>query len=162
MFRAPALPDGRRLVEAVRKWGGLDENSAYFYLLMAERFGATSIVAHDADEGGRGAALRGFVLGLALPDEPEGLFVWQVAVDPATRGEGLGSRMLHRLIERERPRALLAHVAEGNDPSERLFRGVARRLEADCAVEDGFARADFPDNHAAERFFRIGPLSGAR
>jgi diaminobutyrate acetyltransferase len=155
-FESPSITDGAALWRLAHRAGGLDVNSSYAYLLWCRDFANTSVVAR-ADE-----QVVGFVTGYTRPDAPMVLFVWQVAVDPAWRGEGVAAGMLDALLGRVRGRGvshLETTITPENVASHRLFRGLATRLEA--AVDDGsvlFEMSVFPDGHEAEQLIRLGPF----
>jgi L-2,4-diaminobutyric acid acetyltransferase len=133
----------------------VDTNSRYSYLLLSEYFDKTCVVATD-DTG-----LIGFATGFALPDEPETLFIWQIAVADAGRGRGIASGMLEHLVSRRRPtpfRFLEATVTPDNRASAKLFQGFADRRGVPCEQDVLFDRDDFGGDHAAEVRFRIGPF----
>lgn len=157
VLRAAHRGDGASLWALVKAAGTLELNSAYFYLLFAEHFGRTCLVA---EEGGR---VLGGIIAYRPPEEQGSLFVWQIGVLEEARGRGLGKRMLHAILGLpacEGVTHLTATVAQSNLASERLFRGFARETEVPCEVSEFFTQALFPSGHAheAERLFRIGPL----
>lgn len=134
----------------------VDTNSPYSYLMLGEYFADNCAVAE------RDGELVGFVTGFRPFEDPETLFIWQVAVDESVRGHGVASRLLDHVAERPRVprlRYLEATVTPGNEPSKRLFRGFAQRWKTECHEEELFARSDFPregERHEAEIRFRIG------
>jgi len=135
----------------------LDTNSPYAYLLVARDFGATSVVARDVE------GVAGFVSAYRRPDDPETVFVWQVAVAERARRQGLAARMLGAVVDRLRPRGvrfLEATVTPSNDASARLFQGLARDLGAGWRSEELFPASTFPpgEPHEAELLVRIGPF----
>lgn len=156
-FRSPRPDDGREMWRIARDSGALDLNSPYAYVLAGDHFAATSVVA-DAGDG----ALAGFVTAYVPPDEPDVVFVWQVAVDHSHRGEGLGRRLLHEVIERvadDRVRAMAATVTPSNEASRRLFRSVARDRGAEYREDPHFAAQLFPgEGHEPENRLLISPL----
>ncbi|MTV25745.1 diaminobutyrate acetyltransferase [Nitriliruptoraceae bacterium ZYF776] len=154
VLRHPTLQDGAALYELVRDGGGLDRNSPYAYLLLADRFSATSLVAEEA------GGTAGFIAGLPLPEDPGTLFVWQIGVAPSHRGRGLGRRMLVDLAQRSGARYLEASVTPSNTASRRLFRGFARELGVPCHESAWLEAGHFPagEDHEPEDRFRIGPL----
>ena len=61
-------------------------STLYAYLLLAEHFSDTCVLAESA--GGR---IDGFISAYVLPDRPDVLFVWQVAVHARARGHRLAA-----------------------------------------------------------------------
>lgn len=155
-FRHPVPGDGAALWRLARDSGGLDLNSAYYYLAFCARFGRSSIVAEHE---GR---VKGFITGLLHPD-PATLFVWQVGVDPSARGLGIASGMLDALVQSDPcsgVRRLDTTVTPSNEASMALFHSFARRWGAEVE-ESVFLRAeDFPEegDHEAEHLLSIAPL----
>ncbi|MGO2112384.1 MAG: diaminobutyrate acetyltransferase [Pseudoclavibacter sp.] len=138
----------------------LDLNSSYMYLLLVRDFADTCRVAVDGDE------VVAFVLGYRRSEDPETLFVWQVAVAESHRGEGLASRLVDDLVaanvDAEDPiRFVETTVTEDNLASRNLFGSLARRWNTKLVTESLFEEAHFPDSHDAERLHIIGPV-GAR
>ena len=164
-YEVPRPDDGAELWRMARDSKTLDLNSPYTYLLCASHFAESSVVARVA---GRPA---GFVFGYLRPDAPDTLFVWQIAVDTAYRGRGIGLGMLTALTDRLRPagcRFLECSVTPDNGASAALFSGFARSagvpLRNDRVL---FSAAQFPhtetDNalpHQEEVLYRIGPFDG--
>lgn len=154
-LRRPTVDDGAALWRIAHDSRTLDLNASYAYLLWCRDFAGTSIVA---DVAGQPA---GFVSGYLRPDAPDTLMVWQVAVDEAHRGRGLGRRMLDELVDRqERPvRVLETTITADNEASINLFGSFAAGRGADVRREPLFEPGHFPDGHDAELLFRIGPLA---
>jgi L-2,4-diaminobutyric acid acetyltransferase len=153
----PQVGDGPDLWRLARDSGELDLNSPYCYLLWCRDFSQTSVVARA------GRTVVGFVTGHVRPDAADTLFVWQVAVSRAYRGQRVGRRMLDRLasvMHRLGCRYLEATVSPGNVPSARMFTSFARAQAAPLAWSGGFDAAMFPDHHEREDLVRIGPLRG--
>lgn len=150
----PTLPDAARLWGIARDSGALDLNSSYAYLLWCHDFADTSVVAR------RGADVVGFVTGYLRPNAPDTLMVWQVAVDPASRGQGVAGRLLDGLLDRLAPtvRYLETTVTEDNIASNRMFQALADRRSAGIDRAPLFRSTDFPDRHETEYRYRIGPL----
>lgn len=139
---------------SLAKANGLDENSPYAYLLWAEYFRDSLIVAADADD-----APVGFVTAFLRPDEPTTVFVWQIGVDDSHRRRGIAGRLLDELFERTGATVLEATVTPSNSASETLFRRFGDRHGLPVTVEPLFGEELFPPGHEAERRFRIGPAS---
>lgn len=151
----PLRPDdGPALAAFVRGCGVLDPNSTYAYVLLADRFGDHGVVAEDE---GR---LLGFVTGFRDPRDPRTLFLWQIGVAAEARGRGVGGALLDAFVALEANRsaeALETTIAEGNAPSEALFRAFARRLGATFTPVGAYASA-LLDGKPEERLVRIAPL----
>lgn len=140
----------------------LDTNSPYAYLLVCSHFASTSLVA---DEPGSGD-LAGFVASYRLPEDPEVLFVWQVAVHADRRRRSIGLRMLTRLLQQPANlgvRQVLATVTPSNHASSRLFRTFAATVGAPCVTVEQYQSSLFPDvGHEAEVAYRVGPIPMTR
>ena len=136
----------------------LDTNSPYAYLLICSHFSSTSLVADEPSSGD----LAGFVASYRLPDDPEVLFVWQLAVNPARRRRSIGLGMLTRLIQQtgnKGVRHVHATVTPSNHASGRLFRSFAETVGAPCATAEQYQPTLFPDaGHEAEVAYRVGPI----
>ena len=137
----------------------LDVNSSYSYLMWSKYFNKTSIIASCEEK------VIGFVSGFLLPESPDTLFVWQVAVDPDFRGHGLATTLIEQLIqqlnanEEDSIRYLEATVTPSNIPSSKLFQGLAKKHNTDCTIFECFSEDHFPDEeeaHEAELTYRIG------
>lgn len=152
----PEIADGRDIWRIARDSGKLDLNSPYTYLLWCRDFATCSVVARVGTE------TAGFITGYRRPDATDTFVVWQVAVDDAHRGRGLAMRMLEHLADRLTPegaRFVEATVTPDNEPSTRLFTAFARNRHAALDKRELFAAELFPDEHAAEILFRIGPIA---
>lgn len=148
----PGTTDAAGMWRLVQASDALDANSSYFYLLWCRDFADTSVVARDRD--GR---ILGFIAGFLRPAAPATLFVWQVAVDAAQRGHGLGSHMLEHLVEHGGTRitAVEATVTQDNAASAALFGSFARRRGRPVERRTLFEPRSFPDGHEAEELLRI-------
>lgn len=156
-MRTPTVSDGAAMWTLLTE-AGLDENSPYAYLLVSTDFSATSLVAEDDD------GLVGAVAAYRPPIRPQAVFVWQVGVDARARGQGLARRMLHELLwlpGNVDAAELTATVTPDNEPSLRLFRGLARELGVACEERPRFLAEHFPDTageHQPEDELIIGPI----
>jgi L-2,4-diaminobutyric acid acetyltransferase len=157
-LRAPTVADAADLWRLVRDSGALDLNSPYAYLLICTDLAETSVVAVDED------GLAGFVACYRPPTDPTCAFVWQIGVAARARGGGLGRRLLTATLARPGnadARCLTATVTPDNEPSLRLFRGVADALGVRCEETERFPADVFPaevGDHQPELELRIGPL----
>ncbi len=150
------MTDGAAIWRLVCQTDVLDTNSCYAYLLLCTDFADTCLVSYD------GERLAGFVTGYRPPGRPDVLFVWQIGVDPAYRGRGLGRALLGRLVERaaaQGVRYLEATVTPDNDASRRLFRWLADARRCELATTSRFEPPHFAAaEHEPEQLIRIGPL----
>ena len=155
-FRRPRAADGAAMWRLVRDMGGLELNSAYFYVLYAKDFADTGVVA-EAEDG----RLAGFIAGHRPPERPDAVFVWQIGVAPWMRRQGLARRMIDALLAAQPDDIdwLEATVSPDNEASMQLFRSVARDRRLACHESEYLGRELFPDAHEAENLFRIGPLN---
>ena len=156
-LRQPVSEDGARVHDLIGRCPPLDENSIYCNLLQASHFAATSVAAELNGE------LVGFISGYIIPERPDTLFVWQVAVAEAGRGMGLAGRMLREILQRPACRSVRfveTTITPDNDASWALFRSLARKLEADCVDSVMFDRQrHFLGRHDSEMLLRIGPFA---
>ncbi|NNG40150.1 diaminobutyrate acetyltransferase [Flexivirga sp. ID2601S] len=133
--------------------GELDVNTSYAYLLWARDFARTSLIAES------GGVATGFVSGYLRPEDPQTLMIWQVAVDPGFRGQGIARRMLHELTDRVgEASAMETTITDDNTASIGLFTRFAGERDAAIDQRELFGRGHFPDAHSAERLYRIAPL----
>ncbi len=154
-LRAPRRADAAAIHALVVRGGTLEANTAYCYLLLADHFASTCVVAEH--EG----AIVGFVLAYRPPSEPDAIFVWQVGVAPEMRGRGLGGRLLAACVRAPGAAGasrLIATVAPSNTASRALFAGLARSLGVTMTTEEGYPAALFADAHESEPLLVVGPL----
>lgn len=156
ILRAPTVEDGARIHQLISDCPPLDVNSVYAYLLLAGHFADTCVVAEHQER------LVGFISAYIPPNQPDVLFIWQVAVHSAARGQGLGQRMLHHLLERtgsEGIRYMETTVSPDNQASRSMFQGVARQLNTQLNENVFLEAHHFGEHaHADEPLLRIGPL----
>lgn len=116
-FRKPTACDGLALNALIERCPPLDTNSAYCNLLQASHFADTAIIAADKNN-----ALVGSITGYMLPNKPDTLFVWQVALAPEARGQGLALSMLSHLFDRcEQAKNIETSISPNNHASQKLF-----------------------------------------
>ena len=156
LLRRPVSEDGAAVHQLIGNCPPLDTNSLYCNLLQASHFSATSVAA-ELD-----GALAGFISGYIVPERPDTLFIWQVAVAEQGRGMGLAGRMLQEILTRPacaEVSYLETTITPDNDASWALFRSLARKLEANCADSVMFDRErHFKGQHDSEMLLRIGPF----
>lgn len=156
-LRLPSLEDGMAVFRLVENCPPLDTNSSYCNLLQCSHFSSTSVAAELDGE------IVGFISGYALPERPDTLFVWQVAVGEQARGIGLASRMLKHILARPH----CAHIAyletsitEDNQASWALFKSLAKTLPADFQSSEWMDKdTHFAGQHDSEALVRIGPFA---
>lgn len=159
LFREPGTADGASLHQLIQACPPLDLNSPYAYLLLCAHHARTCVVAESA------AGISGFVSAYCLPERPDTVFIWQVAVAPVARGHGLALRMLEHLLQRPALagcRWLETTVTPSNRPSRTVFGKLAARLGVRCGESVFFSREDFGvAGHEPEMLIRMGPLQQA-
>ncbi|GAB3113500.1 diaminobutyrate acetyltransferase [Aestuariicella hydrocarbonica] len=156
-LREPVAEDGMSLHRLVAQCPPLDPNSIYCNLLQTSHFAGTSVAAEMNGE------LVGFISGYLIPERPDTVFVWQVAVGEAARGQGLAGKMIENILARPACQGvthLETTITEDNQASWGLFKGAARRLGAELHESVMFGRdAHFQGEHDSEILVRIGPFS---
>lgn len=159
-IRRPEAVDGLAVHDLVARCAPLDQNSLYANLLQCTHFAETCALA-EAD----GEAV-GWVGGYLIPDAPQALFVWQVAVAEAARGRGLAAALILDILGRpgcRRVRHVHTTVTEANAASWRMFGALADALGAPSDRAPLFERdRHFGGAHATEFLLRIGPFDPAR
>ena len=155
-FRAPKSTDGAQVHQLIENCPPLDTNSMYCNLVQCTHFADTSVAVTLDDE------MVGFISGHLIPERPDTLFIWQVAVSKKARGQGLAGRMIQHILERPAC-AQVTHiettVTADNDASWGLFEGVARRLDTKLNRSVMFdAERHFAGSHDSEILARIGPF----
>lgn len=135
----------------------LDTNSSYCNLLQCSHFANTSVAAEKS------GSLVGFISGYIIPDRPDTLFIWQVAVSDQARGLGLASRMLEHILNRSRSTSiqyLETTITQENDASWALFKRLSRSYNANFTSSIWMDRdKHFDGLHDSEELVRIGPLN---
>ncbi|QBG46904.1 diaminobutyrate acetyltransferase [Verrucomicrobia bacterium S94] len=156
-FHPPVSTDGYALHRLVAACPPLDPNSVYCNLLQCSHFNETAICAKEQGN------LVGFISGYLIPDRPDTLFIWQVAVAEPARGQGLAGRMLLELLKRPACRniqALETTITPTNKASQAVFSKLAAALHAPVKVSAGFDRdTHFEGIHESEELWHIGPIT---
>lgn len=129
----------------------------YCNLLQASHFGATSMGAWNADD-----RLVGSVTGYLLPSQPTSLFIWQVAVHPEARGQGLALRLLQALLAQPHTANITqvqTSITDANTASWRTFEALARSKSAATHKTVLFEHQQhFAGAAPTEYLFTIGPI----
>ncbi|MFN0263158.1 diaminobutyrate acetyltransferase [Tepidamorphus sp. 3E244] len=152
-LRKPNDSDGSAVWSLIKECRPLDVNSMYCNLIQCDHFGETCVLAEcDGD-------VVGWISAYIVPDEPDTLFVWQVAVSEAARGQGLGGRMLRELLTRDAcsdVQQLKTTITKSNEASWALFSRFAEREGADLDSEAHFKRDEhFEGRSATEHMVTI-------
>ena len=155
-FSGPSADDAGAIADLIASCPPLDPNSLYCNLLQCTHFAGTCVKAE------RDGILEGWISGYRPPEDPEAMFVWQVAVHQRARGLGLGVAMLGALLQRPGSagaRRLITTVTPSNEASRRMFAAFARSREARVDVRPLFDRErHFVGRHESEELISIGPL----
>ena len=134
----------------------LDTNSIYCNLLQCTYFSSTSIIAKNGDK------CLGFVSAYLVPERSDTLFIWQIAVSEAARGQGLGKKMLRSLLSSKACQSvhfIETTITKSNRASWGLFKSLAGDLNADFEESLLFDRVEhFEKLHDSENLLRIGPF----
>lgn len=159
IFNQPSRDDGRAVFQLINACPPLDTNSLYCNLLQCHHFASTSVAARWHDE------LVGFISAYRVPDKPDVLFIWQVAVAEKARGHGVASRMIAHILDREvcqTVRFIETTITQANEASWALFGRVAKSFGASLSSEDLFTKEQhFSGQHDTELLVTIGPLERA-
>lgn len=150
----PSKEDGQGMWNLAKKTS-LDLNSAYKYIMMAEYFSETCVVAKENDE------VVGFITGFIQPEHPEVVFVWQVGVDSSQRGKGVAYKMLAELLRRDTGKEIKyveATITKDNIASQSLFKKLAKEENTSFEIKETFPADVFPEDGEAEYTYRIGPF----
>lgn len=116
--------------------------------------------------------LVGFVSAYRIPDKPETLFIWQVAVSKLARGQGLAYQMIKEILKRINSQAIthaqithpkITHIetsiTQDNAASWAMFTSLARQLNAKIETRILFdENIHFKGSHPSEHLLRIGPV----
>lgn len=159
-LRKPNAKDGHAIHRLVDSCQPLDPNSMYCNLLQSCHFADTAVAAEGADE------LLGFVSGYRIPQRPQTLFVWQVAVSADARGQGLASQMLQAILTRAENQdihAIETTITPDNKASWALFERLARKLDCQIDAEVMFDKQQhFNGEHETEMLVKLGPFDSSK
>lgn len=156
-YRYPTKEDGAEVWQLVKETQTLDLNSVYCYIMLCDYFNDTCVIAED-NEG-----LAGFVSAFKSPQQPECLFIWQIAVSPSRQRKGIGKKLLRELLSRESCRDiryLKATVSPSNLASRGLFLHLVKTYGLECHLFEGYTTSMFPSErfHEEEILYKLGPF----
>jgi L-2,4-diaminobutyric acid acetyltransferase len=156
-LRPPKLEDGMAAFQLVENCPPLDINSSYCNLLQCSHFANTSVMAE------KNGTLLGFISGYAIPERPDTLFIWQVAVAAQARGLGLASRMLAHILARPHCTDITyleTTITQDNHASWALFNRLTSTLSAKLQSSAWMDKdTHFTGQHDSEALVRIGPFN---
>jgi L-2,4-diaminobutyric acid acetyltransferase len=160
ILREPQEDEGHKVHKLISACPPLDTNSMYCNLLQCAHFAGTSVIAVDQHN-----EALGFISGYLKPGQNDTLFIWQVAVSEAARGQGLAKSMLKHILMRPALSAV-AHIettiTDNNPGSWALFGSIAQALNAPLTRSVYFAKdTHFNGSHDTENLVRIGPFDAA-
>lgn len=162
IFQRPSKDDGWTVSTLISDCPPLDTNSVYTNLLQCHHFSNTSVAARLTDERNKPGELVGFISGYRVPDKPDTLFIWQVAVAEKVRGHGVAAKMIDHILDREAcecVRYIETTITEANKASWALFGRVAKNYNAPLSSEALFTQdKHFSGQHDTETLVTIGPL----
>ena len=136
-LRAPSKEDGQAVWDLIAACPPLDQNSMYCNILQCSHFAETGVAAEKEGD------LVGFISGYIPPQQPETVFVWQVAVHEKGRGQGLAKRMLKEIVSRDACKDVThmeTTITADNEASWALFRSFARDLGAELTYHEHFEK----------------------
>lgn len=155
-LRMPRAEDGAAIWGLVRDCKPLDENSMYCNMIQCDHFAETCVLAERKGE------VIGWVSAYVMPNDPDTLFVWQVAVASQARGLGLGALMLQAILNRDAckgVRRIQTTITSDNEASWMLFRKFGKLQGATLDVEPHYTQAlHFQNRHKTENLVTI-PLT---
>lgn len=155
-YRTPTDEDGAAVHELIASCDPLDENSRYCNLLQCSHFQDTCLLAEQDGE------IVAFVSGYKLPDRPDTLFIWQIAVSQQVRGQGLATKLLAALLQLHADSVSHLHttITLSNKASWRAFEKLADYLKAPMSSEVFFdEKRNFDNEQPTEYLVEIGPFT---
>ena len=155
-FRWPNATDGPEVNALIAECKPLDPNSLYCNLLQCSHFSGTCVIAEQANN------IVGFVSAYLRPDEPNTLFIWQIAVAEGLRGQRLGRKLLENLLSRPSCRfvdTVETTITENNRASWRLFESFAKDNYVKIETRPLFKKdIHFSNKHDTEICVRLSPF----
>ena len=156
-LRIPSAEDGNAVFKLISECHPLDTNSMYCNLLQCTHFANTSVAANYQNQ------LVGFISGYIIPERPDTLFIWQVAVAKKARSQGLATRMLAEILNRSQCRRvsyLETTITQSNQSSWALFNRLTDKLSTQMKTSLMFDKdIHFKGKHDSEILVRIGSFN---
>lgn len=158
VIRQPQIDDTGDVYDLIGRCAPLDQNSIYCNMLQVFHFRQTSTIAEGPD-----GQVWGFVSGYSVPEHPQTLFVWQVAVSSKARGLGLGKEMIYDIFCREDNvdlRYIQATINRENGPSWGMFKKIARELDSSIDLKLLLTKEEhFDGEQDDEILIEVGPVN---
>jgi L-2,4-diaminobutyric acid acetyltransferase len=154
-IRKPKKEFAKKIYKLVEDTKILDLNSEYLYLLQTTHFKESCSIALCEEN------IVGFVSGYRLPNKPDTLFVWQVAIDENFRGMGLAAKLIANTLKRKINsdiKYIHTTVSPSNKSSIKMFTKLANYLKTEIKSKQFFEKEDFVDQHEEENLYEIGPI----
>ncbi len=151
-IRKPDKKDAKQIYQLVKDTNVLDVNSEYLYLLQTTHFREYCSVAQSDSK------IVGFASGYIVPNKPDTLFIWQVAVDSSTRGQGVAQKLILEILQRDSLKEVCTihtTISPSNTASQRLFEKLCDHYGASFTKEVMFEVSDFNDAHEDEVLYTI-------
>lgn len=151
----PEKKNAKDIYELVKSTKVLDINSEYLYLLQSSHFQDTCSVALFENK------VLGFVSGYKIPNKPNTLFIWQVAVDERIRGQDLARKLMMNILKRKENidlEYINTTVSPSNKASIRAFEKISKKLKTEMVSKTFFEKDDFINQHEEEVLYEIGPF----
>ncbi len=152
----PCAEDGDGVAQLIADCPPLDVNSSYCNFLQSTHFSNTCVIAKKEGQ------VAGFISAYLKPQQPETLFVWQVAIGRDFRGQGLAFTMLSSLLERNNLSHITAietTITKDNQASWALFNKLEQQQGLDGEVSKFLdEHQHFKGKHDSEYLYRI-PLN---
>lgn len=156
-FKHPTSQLGMDAHRLIAECPPLDPNSVYCNLLQCTHFANTCMGAFQGDQ------LVGFVSAYVIPDRPDTLFVWQVAIGKTIRGQGIAKELILHLLKQPSCQAIKhieTTITEPNTASWALFKSLTSALNTSLTSSLFYDRQQHFDNqHDSEMLVHIGPFS---
>jgi L-2,4-diaminobutyric acid acetyltransferase len=99
--------------------------------------------------------------GFVPPKESQTLFVWQVAVDPNYRNEGIAKNLVSTVLENagSEIKYVEATVTSSNRASLKFLENLADDLKASISLTPLFSTEVLGEGHEPENLVKIGPIN---
>ncbi len=155
--KVPKLKDSKKIFSLIKNSKPLDLNSEYAYMLICEHFKDTSVIAEIEKK------IVGVITGYVIPNEPDTLFIWQVAVDKDFRGKRIPYFMFENLLSRKNLsniKRIKTTISPSNSASQKMFEKFSVKLECSIERRKYITQNDFLiGEHEDETLYTIGPFN---